>query len=151
MLFPKCFVYSQIINLIMKKLLILSLFLIISCSKDDNDIENPLLEPNYSIEDKWIWSPTESREHVNTMYEYMSGVRYTSYIDCWPNNCTDSDFNALDESDRIPGIHSYTWDGDTQTITDDEGNSSMVIFECDGGIVYFPNGSKLWRLSSNCQ
>ena len=85
------------------------------------------------------------------MYEYVDGVRYTSYADCWPNNCTDADFYALDESDRIPGTHLYTWNGDTQTISGEDGNSWVVTFQCDGGIVSFPNGGKLWRLSSDCQ
>ena len=114
-------------------------------SNSDTDIVS------YDIEDKWLWSPSEFREHANTMYEYVDGIRYISYADCWPDDCTDADFYELEEADRIPGTHSYTWDEDTQTIFDEDGNASAVTFECDGGIVYFPNGVKLWRLSSNCE
>ena len=133
----------------MKKTILLLLFipLFFSCSSDYDDSV-----PYYTIEGKWLWSPDpDDRTYANTMYEYVDGIRYTYYPNCWPELCTDDDFNALDESDRIPGTDSYIWDEDTQSVLDDDGNSSVVTFECDGGIMYFPNGGKLWRLSSNCE
>ena len=127
------------------------IFLILTLSIFAFSCEKETIEPTYTVEGKWLWSPSESREHSNTMYEYVDGIIYTSYADCWPELCTDADFNALDESDRIPGTDSYTWDSDMQTVTSEDGNSAVVTFECDGGIWAFSNGSKLWRLSSDCQ
>ena len=118
---------------------------------NEDDSANDTDTPSYSIEDKWLWSPSEFREHANTMYEYVDGIRYTSYADCWPEDCTDADFYALDESDRIPGTHSYTWDENTQTIFDEDGNPTVVSFACDGGIMVGDNSGQLWRLSSTCE
>ena len=56
--------------------------------------------PEYSIEGKWIWSPSENRADANTMYEFVDGIRYESYA-------VNTDFNDLDSSDRIPGTHPY--------------------------------------------
>ena len=64
----------------------------------------------YSIEGKWIWSPSENRADANTMYEFVNGVRYTYCIIC-PGD--DAYWNSLDSNDRIPGVGSYTFDGDT--------------------------------------
>ncbi len=134
----------------MKKLLLFSALFIFAFSCNDRSDDNPL--PAYTIEGKWLWSPDpDDRTSANTMYEFVNGIRYTSYADCWPNNCTDEDFNALDISDRIPGKHTYIWNQDTQTISYEDGNSSLVTFECDGGKILFENGGKLWRLSSDCQ
>ncbi len=129
----------------MKKLLISSLILLIvvtfmSCEKET---VNPI-EPRYSIEGKWLWSPSEDRADANTMYEFVDGIRYTSYA-------IDTDFNALDSSDRIPGTKTYTFNGDTLVL---DGTPLGITFECDGGIVLMHNGqwtNQLWRLSSNCQ
>ena len=83
----------------MKKLLIVSALLIFSCSSDDSE-ENL---PAYTIEGKWVWSPSENRADTNTMYEFVDGVRYTYYcIDC-PGD--DDYWNSLEESDRIPGAN----------------------------------------------
>ena len=118
-----------------------------SCSNDSED--NPL--PAYTVEGKWLWSPDpEDRTYVNTMFEFVDGNVYTSYgVNCgWEDNyCTDADFNVLDESDRIPGVDTYTFDGNT-LIWDEI--SRAVSFECDGGIMLNVNGYKLWRLSSDC-
>jgi hypothetical protein len=99
-----------------------------------------------------LWSPDpEDRTYANTMYEFVNGNRYTSYTaNCgWADNlCTDTDFNALDSTDRIPGIDIYTFDGNTLVLDE---ISQLVSFECDGGIMLFENGAKLWRLSSDCQ
>ena len=95
----------------MKKLLLLSVLLIFACNDDDNPEDIPL--PAYTIEGKWLWSPDpDDRTYINTMYEFVDGNVYTSYAaNCgWVENlCTDADFNALDSSDRIPGVHTYTF------------------------------------------
>ena len=87
----------------MKKLLIVSALLIFSCSSDDLE-ENPL--PAYTIEGKWVWSPSENRADTNTMYEFVDGVRYTYYCIYCPGD--DDYWNSLEESDRIPGANPYT-------------------------------------------
>jgi hypothetical protein len=126
----------------MKKLiLILTLAtVIISCQKE---IVNPPIEPNYTVEGKWIWSPTENRADANTMYEFVDGTKYTSYA------IPPTDFNDLDSSDRIPGSEAYTFDGDSLLFN---GTLRGITFECDGGILIMDNGfNQLWRLSSDCQ
>ena len=130
----------------MKKLLLISSLLIFSFSCDDESDDNPL--PAYTVEGKWLWSPDpEDRTYANTMFEFVDGNVYTSYADCWPELCTDAEWNALDSSDRIPGVDTYTFDGDT-LIWDEI--SRAVSFECDGGIMLNENSYKLWRLSSDC-
>ena len=130
----------------MKNLFIIAVvsMMFTSCSNDSED--NPL--PAYTVEGKWLWSPDpEDRTYANTMFEFIDGNVYTSYADCWPELCTDADFNVLDSSDRIPGVDTYTFDGDT-LIWDEI--SRAVSFECDGGIMLNENSHKLWRLSSDC-
>ena len=136
----------------MKNLFIIAVVSMIftSCSNDSED--NPL--PAYTVEGKWLWSPDpEDRTYANTMFEFVDGNVYTSYANCLnpldpsPNNCTDEDFNALDATDRIPGVDTYTFDGNT-LIWDEI--SRAVSFECDGGIMLNENSYKLWRLSSDC-
>jgi hypothetical protein len=130
----------------MKKLLLISSLLIFSFSCDDESDDNPL--PAYTVEGKWLWSPDpEDRTYANTMFEFVDGNVYTSYADCWPELCTDAEWNALDSSDRIPGVDTYTFDGDT-LIWDEI--SRAVSFECDGGIMLNENSYKLWKLSSDC-
>ena len=90
----------------MKKLLVTLLILLtvvtfMSCEKES---VNPI-ESRYSIEGKWLWSPSENRADANTMYEFVDGIKYTSYA-------IDTDFNALNSSDRIPGTKTYTFNGD---------------------------------------
>ena len=116
-----------------------------SCSNDSED--NPL--PAYTVEGKWLWSPNpEDRTYANTMFEFVDGNVYTSYANCTNTNpCTDADFNALDATDRIPGVDTYTFDGNT-LIWDEI--SRAVSFECDGGIMLNENSYKLCRLSSDC-
>ena len=125
----------------MKKLLLLSALLTFACSSDDDSDDNPL--PAYTVEGKWLWSPSENRIDANTMYEYLDGTIYTYYGD-YP---TDAYWNSLDSSDRIPGTDSYTYDGYTLII---DGIQEIVSFECDGGIMLFENGGQYWRLSSDC-
>ena len=129
----------------MKKILLLVLLITMftSCEKETT-------EPAYTIEGKWLWSPdSDDRTYSNTMLEFVEGIAYTSYADCWPELCTDADFLALDSSDRIPGVHTYTFDGNT--LLWDEENSMEPLFECDGGIMLNGPLGKLWRLNSNCQ
>lgn len=83
------------------------------------------------------------------MYEFVDGTRYTSYANCTSSNpCSNSDFNALDATDRIPGEKTYTFNDYILTI---DGITQTVSFRCDGGILVFENGGTLWRLSSDCQ
>lgn len=119
-------------------LLIIATFM--SCEKDT---VKPI-KPSYSIEGKWLWSPSENRADANTMYEFVDGIRYTSYA-------INTDFNALDSSDRIPGTETYAFNGDTLVL---DGTPLGITFECDGGIVLMHKGqltNQLWRLSSDCQ
>ena len=119
----------------------------------DSDTAEPTppdpIEPSSSIEGKWIWSPSENRADANTMYEFIDGNIYTSYC----ITCSDDDWSSLDSTDRIPGVDTYTFDGDTLVW---DGTSWAVTFECDGGIVIMnsengPWSNQLWRLSSDCQ
>ena len=126
----------------MKKFFLLISIFFFSCEKET-------IEPTYTVEGKWLWSPDpDDRTYSNTMLEFVEGIAYTSYADCWPELCTDADFNALDSSDRIPGIHTYTFDGNT--LLWDEENSMEPSFECDGGIMLNGPLGKLWRLNSGC-
>jgi len=120
----------------MKKLLFLLLTVttFIGCEKEP-------ITPDYSIEGKWLWSPSQNRADANTMYEFTNGFRYTYYS-------LDGNFDSLDSTDRIPGSETYTFDGDSLVI---DGIGYKVTFECDGGKVLFSNGTKLWKLTSNCQ
>ena len=133
----------------MKKLLAPLFFalFVMGCENDSED--NPL--PAYTVEGKWLWSPDpDDRTYVNTMFEFVDGNVYTSYaVNCgWEDNfCTDADFNALDESDRIPGVETYTFDGSTLIWNE---IPRAVSFECDGGIMLDENSFKLWRLNSDC-
>lgn len=132
----------------MKKLLLALLVTTIFTGCEKETIEP--IEPTYTVEGKWLWSPDpDDRTYSNTMLEFVDGIAYTSYADCWPELCTDADFMALDSSDRIPGIHTYTFDGDT--LIWDEENEMEPLFECDGGIMLDGPLGKLWRLNSDCQ
>ena len=132
----------------MKKLLLTLLAITIFTSCEKETIEP--IEPTYTVEGKWLWSPDpDDRAYSNTMLEFVDGIAYTSYADCWPELCTDADFMALDSSDRIPGIHTYTFDGDT--LIWDEENEMNPLFECDGGIMLDGPLGKLWRLNSDCE
>ena len=130
-------------------ILLLLLLTIFSCgNSDDSEV---LEEPTYTVEGKWLWSPDpDDRTYVNTMFEFVDGNVYTSYANCGSvdNFCTDADFNALDATDRIPGVDTYTFDGDTLTWGE---FPRAVSFECDGGIMLNENSYKLWKLDSDCQ
>lgn len=121
-------------------LFILTFTLLTGCQKNT-------IEPFYTVEGKWIWSPSENRADANTMYEFVDGTIYTSYCITCPGD--DDYWNSLDSSDRIPGVESYSFDGDTLVWN---GTARAVTFECDGGKLHLDNVfSHLWRLSSNCQ
>ena len=129
----------------MKKLLAVLLVMtatLMSCDKA------PL--PEYTVEGKWLWSPSEDRADANTMWELSDGNIYTYYCITCTGTSADNDvyWNSLDSTDRIPGVHSYTFDGDTLIW---DGTPRAVTFECEGGKVEFSGGMKLWRLSSDCQ
>ena len=139
-------------NIIKKTILLLVLATTILSCGNRYDSE-ALEEPTYTVEGKWLWSPNPTdRTFVNTMYEFVDGNVYTSYAaNCgWADNlCSDADFNLLDATDRIPGVHTYTFDGNT--LLWDEENSMEVLFECDGGIMLNGPSGKLWRLNSDCE
>lgn len=128
----------------MKKVLLvlLTVATFIGCEKSQN-----LPAPYFTVEGKWIWSPCENRADANTMYEFVDGNVYTSYCITCPGD--DDYWNSLDSTDRIPGVDTYTFDGDTLVW---KGTPRGITFECDGGKL-FSNGefSHLWRLSSSCQ
>tara|TARA_B110000977_G_scaffold191673_1_gene264150 strand:+ start:12336 stop:12737 length:402 start_codon:yes stop_codon:yes gene_type:complete len=133
----------------MKKIILFSFTLLFfACSSGDDSEDNPL--PAYTVEGKWLWSPDpEDRTYANTMFEFVDGNVYTSYANFTNTNpCTDADFDALDATDRIPGVDTYTFDGNT-LIWDEI--SWAVAFECDGGILINENSYKFWRLNSDCQ
>ena len=123
----------------MKNFFLIALVFMIftSCNNDSDDNVLPL----NTVEGKWLWSPTENRADANTMYEFVNGTRYKYY------GTSNEDWNALDSSDRIPGEDIYTFDENTLTIDE---TAKVVTFECDGGIMHFPNAAKFWRLSANC-
>ena len=128
----------------MKKVLfvVLTVAAFMSCEKGQN-----LPAPYFTVEGKWIWSPSENRADANTMFEFEDGNVYTSYCITCPGD--DDYWNSLDSTDRIPGADTYTFDGDTLVW---KGTPRGITFECDGGKL-FSNGefSHLWRLSSSCQ
>ena len=114
-------------------------------TNEPTDTSGPI-DSSYSIEGKWLWSPTVNVEDANTMYEFVEGLRYTYYADC-STPCDEDDWNALDSSDRIPGVDSYTFENDTLTIN----NSDVplaVTFDCEK--VYFGDWH-LWRLNADCE
>ena len=47
-------------------IIVLAVFTLVSCDDDTN-----LPAPYYSIEGKWIWSPSQDRIDANTMYEFV--------------------------------------------------------------------------------
>ena len=136
----------------MKKVSLLLVLLVTIVSCDSNNVPDHVdPEPFYTVEGKWLWSPDpDDRTYVNTMFEFVDGNVYTSYANCGSvdNFCTDADFNALDATDRIPGVDTYTFDGDILTWGE---FPRAVSFECDGGIMINENSYKLWRLNSDCQ
>ena len=129
-------------------LILLSVTVLISCEKDSEDPA-----PYYSIEGKWIWSPSLDKADANTMYEFVDGLRYTYYCITCPGD--DAYWNSLDISDALPTPNPYTFENDTLRVDLHFGNELVapLIFECDGGKVYLdgPNPHHLYRLNSGCE
>ena len=128
-------------------LILLSVAVLISCEKDSEDPA-----PYYSIEGKWIWSPSLDRTDANTMYEFVDGIRYTYYCITCPGD--DAYWNSLDISDALPTPNPYTFENDTLRVDLHFGNElvALVTFECDGGKLFMDGQfSHLWRLSSDCE
>ena len=137
----------------MKKLLLLSALFIFACSSEDNSEENPL--PTYTIEGKWIWSPTENISDANTMYLYEDGIRYTYYCTSEISNDCQSLFQSFQANDgnHLPTTNPYTFENDTLRVDLHFGNElvTQITFECDGGKLFMDGVfSHLWRLSSDC-
>jgi|SaaInlLV_10m_DNA_1039704.scaffolds.fasta_scaffold14700_3 hypothetical protein len=125
----------------MKKLLLLSVFLIFACSNDDESDDNPL--PAYTVEGRWLWSPGFGAS-ANTMYEFLNGTRYTYYCDDFGNECDETYWNSLETLDAIPGTITYTFETNILTIDSVE---QEVAFECDGGKLYFVSANySLYRI-----
>jgi len=133
----------------MKKLIILLFIpIVFACSSDEGLIS----ELNYSIEGKWIWSPSNDRADANTMYEFKDGLRYTYYCITCPGD--DTYWNSLGTSDALPDSDPYTFENDILTVDLDFGNElvGLITFECDGGKLLMDGQFyKLWRLSSDCE
>ena len=133
----------------MKNLLFifLAIFSLTSCDDDTN-----LPAPYYSIEGKWIWSPSDNRADANTMYEFVDGIRYTYYCITCP--AADAYWNSLETTDAIPGTNPYTFENDTLRVDLHFGNElvALITFECDGGKLFMDGQfSHLWRLDSDCE
>ncbi len=97
----------------MKKPLLLSALFIFGCSSDNDSEDIPL--PAYTVEGKWIWSPTENRSDANTMYIFENGIRYTYYCTSEISNDCQSLFESFQANDgnHIPGTNPYTFENDT--------------------------------------
>ena len=128
-------------------IIVLAIFTFASCDDDTN-----LSAPYYSIEGKWIWSPSQDRTDANTMYEFVDGIRYTYYCITCPAD--DAYWNSLDITDALPDTDPYTFENDILTVDLDFGNElvALITFECEGGKLFMDGEfSHLWRLSSDCQ
>ena len=128
-------------------IILLAIFTSVSCDDDTN-----LPAPYYSIEGKWIWSPSDNRADANTMYEFVDGIRYTYYCITCPGD--EAYWNSLETSDAIPGTNPYTLENDTLRVDLNFGNElvALVTFECDGGKLFMDGEfSHLWRLDSDCE
>ena len=137
----------------MKKIFILFLIpLVFSC--DTEDVNDPLI---YSIEGKWLWSPTSSSSDSNTMYLFKDGIRYTYYCTSEISNDCQSLFESFqaDDGNHLPTTNPYTFEDNILTVDLHFGNKLVanIIFECDGGKIFVEsqNPYYLYRLNSNCQ
>ena len=135
----------------MKKLILLLLFIPLLFSCDKEGVNDPLI---YSIEGKWLWSPTSNSSDSNTMYLFNDGIRYTYY-------CVENDCNALynsyeaNDGNHLPTTNPYTFENGVLKIDLHHGNELVanITFECDGGKIFVEsqNPHHLYRLNSNCQ
>jgi len=132
-------------------IIVLAVFTLVSCDDDTN-----LPAPYYSIEGKWIWSPSLDRADANTMYLFEDGIRYTYYCTSEISDDCQSLFESFQANDgnHIPGTNPYTFENDTLRVDLHFGNElvTLITFECDGGKLFMDGEfSHLWRLSSDCQ
>ena len=132
-------------------IIVLAIFTLVSCDDDTN-----LPAPYYSIEGKWIWSPSLDRADANTMYLFEDGIRYTYYCTSEISDDCQSLFESFQANDgnHIPGTNPYTFENDTLRVDLHFGNElvTLITFECDGGKLFMDGEfSHLWRLSSDCQ
>jgi len=102
-------------------------------------------DPAYTVEGRWLWSPSDNVEDATTMYEFLEGLIYTYYCDA--TVCDESYWASLDLSEAIPNPDAYSFDGET-LIWDDVPQG--VTFECDGGILHLSLGGQFWRLGADC-
>jgi len=137
----------------MKKLvLILLIPLFFSCNTEG--LDDPLI---YSIEGKWLWSPTTSSSDSNTMYLFKDGIRYTYYCTSEISNECQSLFESFQANDgnHLPTTNPYTFENGVLKVDLHHGNELVanITFECDGGKIYVEsqNPHHLYRLNSNCQ
>ncbi len=138
----------------MKKLLFLLLFIPLVFSCDTEEVNDPLI---YSIEGKWLWSPTSSSSDSNTMYLFKDGIRYTYYCTSEISNDCQSLFESFQANDgnHLPTTNPYTFEDNILTVDLHFGNELVanITFECDGGKIFVEsqNPHHLYRLNSNCQ
>ena len=131
----------------MKKLLLLSVSLIFSCSTNDDSIANPKL--NYTIEGKWVY-PNNA---LNTMYIFEEGIRYSYY--CTGDDC-DSQYESFQAADgnHLPTTNPYTFENNILIVDLHFGNELVapLKFECDGNKVVFETTYPihLIRFNSEC-
>ena len=109
-----------------------------------------------TIEGKWL-VPLYEGDPINTMYEFIDGLRYTYYCSD-DNGCDSTYWNSLDTSYAIPNPNPYTFLNDTLSIDLFFGNTwhQSVTFECDGNIVSFSDTTfhEWWRVeldTSGCE
>ena len=138
----------------MKKLVLILLFIPLFFSCDSEGLDDPLI---YSIEGKWLWSPTTSSSDSNTMYLFKDGIRYTYYCTSEISNDCQSLFESFQANDgnHLPTTNPYTFEDNILTVDLHFGNELVanITFECDGGKIYVEsqNPHHLYRLNSNCQ
>ncbi len=138
----------------MKKLVLILLFIPLFFSCNTEGLDDPLI---YSIEGKWLWSPTTSSSDSNTMYLFKDGIRYTYYCTSEISNECQSLFESFQANDgnHLPTTNPYTFENGVLKVDLHHGNELVanITFECDGGKIYVEsqNPHHLYRLNSNCQ
>jgi hypothetical protein len=92
----------------MKKLLLLSAFLIFACSDDTQSA--------YTMEGKWVFpsdTPGIGEQGIsNTMYLFENGIRYTYYCTSELSDDCESLYESFEASDEnhLPTTNPYTFD-----------------------------------------
>lgn len=138
----------------MKKLVLILLFIPLFFSCNTEGLDDLLI---YSIEGKWLWSPTTSSSDSNTMYLFKDGIRYTYYCTSEISNECQSLFESFQANDgnHLPTTNPYTFENGVLKVDLHHGNELVanITFECDGGKIYVEsqNPHHLYRLNSNCQ